>query len=556
MEITRQQFSQKLSTVEKAIKECDFMAIDTELSGLHRPLTSIRLYNMKDRYQEYKEATERFLIIQFGLCTFTWDEPSGRYIAKPFNFYIFPTSITGHIQTNRIFMTQAQAFDFLTKQSFDFNKWVYQGIPYMTRIEEEEYVSAATKKLQDDMPDIPIDNKELDFVNNAREMIQNFISKDKEGSDGINIITKNAYQKRLIYQEARKFQGITAIGMQGFIRIAKLSKEQLESHNKEKQEKFNKDCEVAIGFRRVIDMISESGKIIVGHNMLLDICHMIGQFVQPLPDTLDEFKSLAHRVFPKMIDTKYMSISEPELSVIFGSGTALETLRFETKKEAFNNPHIDMHSAFPRYLTEMAHEAGYDAFMTGAVFLRMVGYLDKKRNPEKYAQIEQERKALEEEKEKEKEKKRQPKIDADGWEISEEENDENSGWDDDEEIYNYGSIRLDLENKQEKMDHVFSTIMNKAALVRTAFNCFDFLSQPDFSDQFQVFHVSHMSDAVFSEQIASLLLSKYGKHIVEPNDDQSSFVIFENLREDPDNLVIDDDKFVITPMTKYLGKKL
>jgi chaperonin cofactor prefoldin len=33
MEISRQQFLQKLPEVEKAIKECDFMAIDTELSG-------------------------------------------------------------------------------------------------------------------------------------------------------------------------------------------------------------------------------------------------------------------------------------------------------------------------------------------------------------------------------------------------------------------------------------------------------------------------------------------------------------------------------------------
>jgi poly(A)-specific ribonuclease len=33
MEIPRQQFAQKLSVVEKAIKECDVIAIDTELSG-------------------------------------------------------------------------------------------------------------------------------------------------------------------------------------------------------------------------------------------------------------------------------------------------------------------------------------------------------------------------------------------------------------------------------------------------------------------------------------------------------------------------------------------
>lgn len=175
------------------------------LQGLHRPPTPVRLYNMADRYQEYKEATERFLIIQFGLCTFTWDEPSGRYIAKPFNFYIFPTSTTGQIQANRVFMTQAQAFDFLTKQSFDFNKWVYQGIPYLTVAEEEAFVAAASKKMSDNMPDIPIDDKERDFVNEAKQKIKDWIQADKTAEDeGVNITAKNAYQRRLIYQEARK----------------------------------------------------------------------------------------------------------------------------------------------------------------------------------------------------------------------------------------------------------------------------------------------------------------------------------------------------------------
>lgn len=35
MEIPKQQFHQQLPAVEEAIKECDFLAIDTELSGKH-----------------------------------------------------------------------------------------------------------------------------------------------------------------------------------------------------------------------------------------------------------------------------------------------------------------------------------------------------------------------------------------------------------------------------------------------------------------------------------------------------------------------------------------
>jgi hypothetical protein len=93
------------------------------LTGLHRPGTGKRIETRDFRYNEYKEASERFAIIQFGLCTFKWDEPSGRYIAKAFNFPIFPTSFAGgRSQPNRVFHVQAQAFDFLAKQAFDFNK--------------------------------------------------------------------------------------------------------------------------------------------------------------------------------------------------------------------------------------------------------------------------------------------------------------------------------------------------------------------------------------------------------------------------------------------------
>lgn len=44
------------------------------------------------------------------------------------------------------------------------------------------------------------------------------------------------------------------------------------------------------------------GKLIVGHNMLLDLCHVIRQFFNPLPETYSEFKALVHGLFPKYIN--------------------------------------------------------------------------------------------------------------------------------------------------------------------------------------------------------------------------------------------------------------
>ncbi|KAI8979260.1 ribonuclease H-like domain-containing protein [Mycotypha africana] len=586
MEITRQEFLQKLPQVERAIKECDIIAIDTELSGLHRPPTPIRLYSMKDRYEEYKEATKRFLIIQFGLCTFTWDAASNRYIAKPFNSYIFPTSITGQINSNRVFMTQAQAFDFLTKQAFDFNKWVYQGIPYLSKDEEKVLVAEASKKLRDDMPDIQIDEKEMEFVESVRQRVRAFLEdnvqdddmsdspvateennkddsnsnnvKTSENKNGINIVTKNAYQRRLVYQEVRKYEGLSPIGKQGFIRVLKLTKAQEANRKREKLEKFEKDCTYAVGFRKIIDMIIESRKPLIGHNMLLDICHMIAQFVEPLPDTLHDFKTLVHRLFPNMIDTKYMCMSQRELRSIFvdgtGTGTMLETLFFETKKGAFQNPYVDVHAEFPRYLTEMAHEAGYDAYMTGFVFLKLLGFLDKARHPRKYEIHAAAKKTEEERREKERLKAAEQRVDADGWDISDEDNADDHGWNEEEDsdVFDYGSVRLNLTDIYK--DSILSDITNKAALVRTAYEYFDFAGSEHISPNVDALYIIKKKEgAPFNEEILSALFSKYGKHIIEVNDHNSAFVVFERLQDKIETITIQSEDFTITSLSTYLA---
>ena len=50
------------------------------------------------------------------------------------------------------------------------------------------------------------------------------------------------------------------------------------------------EVDEAVGFCKVIHKITESKKIVVGHNMFLDILYTLQQFVAPLPEDYDEFK--------------------------------------------------------------------------------------------------------------------------------------------------------------------------------------------------------------------------------------------------------------------------
>ena len=51
----------------------------------------------------------------------------------------------------------------------------------------------------------------------------------------------------------------------------------------------------------MIRALSESRKAVVGHNMLLDLCFTLNQFVEPLPEEYADFKALVKEVRQKHI---------------------------------------------------------------------------------------------------------------------------------------------------------------------------------------------------------------------------------------------------------------
>ena len=53
--------------------------------------------------------------------------------------------------------------------------------------------------------------------------------------------------------------------------------------------------EDSLGFTKVIQKITESGKLVVGHNMLLDVAFTLNQFAAPLPTDYHEFKVIPNQ---------------------------------------------------------------------------------------------------------------------------------------------------------------------------------------------------------------------------------------------------------------------
>jgi hypothetical protein len=72
-------------------------------------------------------SAQKFLVSQFGLSAFTYHD--GVYTAKTFNFNIYPRSFE---RFDKRFVCQASSLEFLTQHKFDFNKFIYEGIGYLS----------------------------------------------------------------------------------------------------------------------------------------------------------------------------------------------------------------------------------------------------------------------------------------------------------------------------------------------------------------------------------------------------------------------------------------
>ncbi|KAM3624643.1 uncharacterized protein V6R79_025955 [Siganus canaliculatus] len=405
MEVTRRNFKECLSTVYSAIEEADFLAIDGEFSGISDGPNVSALTNGLDtpeeRYTKLKKHSMDFLLFQFGLCTFTYDQTNSKYVIKPFNFYIFPKPFN-RTSPDIKFICQSSSIDFLASQGFDFNKVFCNGIPYLNQEEEAQlreqteerrnqhangvgtpsYISPSSSKGPAHVPE-----EHKDFINRVIEKVEALFSGSEKTLD---LEPCTGFQRKLIYQTLNwKFpkglhvETVETEKKERFIQVNKVDEEERKRREQQKLEREQEELNDAVGFSRVVHAVSKSGKLVVGHNMLLDVMHSIHQFYCPLPEELQDFKEVTMCVFPRLLDTKLMASTQPFKELI--TNTSLAELQKQLKESPFKPPHVETAEGFPSYDTaqEQLHEAGYDAYITGLCFISMANYLGSFLTPPK-----------------------------------------------------------------------------------------------------------------------------------------------------------------------------
>ncbi|CAG9865268.1 unnamed protein product [Phyllotreta striolata] len=395
MEITCSNFNEALPEIEKCIEDSLFVSIDCEFSGLN----TVRNINAFDTPEEYykkmRTNSKDFLIMQYGLSTFKYNEEENNFKQNSYNFYVFRRPVNRNLPDNR-FLCQASSIDFLVKHSFDFNKLFKEGLSYLNEQDADKYkehidqaynkvVESIENKTEVKSDSVQVPENAQSFLDDVKVQINNFLN----GDDTEMPLPKcNAFFRRLVYQlgeseyrdkislETRQVEGDRVL----FVSRLKTLEEEKQIAKKKYEEQL-KELDNFIGFTKVLKCLIKFEKLIVGHNICLDFFHTIDKFLIPSPDSYSEFKDISHSLFPKVLDTKYMSSCEPFKNLI--SSTILAQLLENLRKKPFELPQIVIEDPSKGYTVEdiKEHEAGYDAFITGLCFLGMwkhLGLLDNK----------------------------------------------------------------------------------------------------------------------------------------------------------------------------------
>ena len=392
MEVTHGNFEESLALFCELLPTASFVAIDCEMTGIRvGQETEPAIGDTCDeRYLKMRQVSTLFNLIQVGVCLFH-NRDDGKLEVRPFNFYVFPDEQTV-APKGRISMDISTAY-FHKKHGLDFNKWIFEGVPYLsaeqadvmrTAAQSEEVVKAARS---DDRKAVATREDDKAFIAAALGLVRDWLvmepvepgvrSMGKLGdstitADEIILPPCNGFLRRVLFEsiesehpdlvlESREQENKDAFWKS--IAVLRLGGEQKRQRELARRQAKLEAVEARAGFLRVFEAVCRSQKRIVGHNLLYDLMFILNSFVGALPGTLAEFKATLRARLPHIWDTKLLAAACERFPE-----TALKPLYDATRK--MDNPvEFEFAEHFDKYHSaDKCHEAAYDAFITGVCF--------------------------------------------------------------------------------------------------------------------------------------------------------------------------------------------
>ncbi|XP_018495906.1 poly(A)-specific ribonuclease PARN-like [Galendromus occidentalis] len=406
MDVTKSNFNDLKPQIEEAIEKCSFAAIDCEFTGLVLPEPLHPLDTVAQRYQKLRVGISEYLVVQFGLSLWTFDEEKQAYNVKTFNIFTYPDQR----QAFR-FRNQASCLSFLVDHGFDLNRCVREGVPFLRPAELDDYQERIKRRhirelaslFEQEQAGRPVKgfNTSADALNSSLtsdnfldmdpavriylEGVMPLVSKWMSGKmpdqDSVLLPACNDFIRMTVYRQIEKkfpddkfqMEAVRAdngADQRGSKHI-KISRSDMSPHQRMSQ-RHRDEMEAlrdSFGVGSVLKTLVTSQKPVVGHNSLRDILHVIHQFVAPLPEDFGEFQLLCRELFPVLFDTKQMSVTGTIKASIRGSRLVDVFNQIKNQHDkAFPIPKIHSEPGFAYDDMTREHEAGFDAWLTGYIF--------------------------------------------------------------------------------------------------------------------------------------------------------------------------------------------
>lgn len=430
MDITKTSFYPLLLDILTDISESYFVAFDLELSGVpvKQPSANRRVGrpSLQERYQEVKEAAEKYSILQIGLTCVREDVDTGRYISKPYNFELSPLIDVQGLDVERDFAFSTSAVDFLKRVGFDFSKPFNVGVPYLSREEAKQARERhENRQKKDAIADLHIketDVESIALLQRIRDQVDAWLL-EATASDYLNIgpVGSDAeiegqapaeltrYEKRLVHQLVRaEYPNLVTFSKRGFVQVVHFDAEREARISAGRKADLDERIGRQKGFRWVMEALLGNNigqldltlsasdpitgdpvyadiheyrakfdrahanlrnrpRVLVGHNCFLDLVYLYKAFISSLPDTVEEFTTEVHNRWPTIIDTKYMATHN------CGDINPASSLEEIARQLAYPEVQLDvldeLHSKYKD--VEVFHEAGFDSYLTAQVAVRL-----------------------------------------------------------------------------------------------------------------------------------------------------------------------------------------
>jgi poly(A)-specific ribonuclease len=367
MEVDATSFPHHLLGMLIAISEADFVSFDLEYSGIPNRMPDrasppgLGRQSLQDRYAETKTGAERYQILQVGITCTRFDYVANKYVLKPYNVNLSPL-LEDRLDFERDITFQTGAVAFLMSNGFQMDLPFTKGVQYLSReeakkVKQRAYDRADKKNIVADLQLKNEDVDSLDYVRRVREAIVKFRNSNARSLEitthtglkeqpPVPVISR--FEKRLVHQLVRsEFPDCVSIAKSDCI-IVKDFDPIREADNAARQKRYARErIAKGTGFRwifealahgdmstidpfyfahdangsviaadidnlkdrfdRAAQRLKDQQPVLVGHNMFTDLVYLYQCFVGKLPDTLSEFCTEIHRLFPKIVDTKYLA---------------------------------------------------------------------------------------------------------------------------------------------------------------------------------------------------------------------------------------------------------